>query len=285
MAGERRIAFQDHLGCLIGIDTAQWWRPTAANYFDRVSKQVILDALADVGGTELSSRFASVKKADLAMSAERVFSGTYITEVEVRERALAWVPEVMRSRALPDEPNRHLAQRGDGAPPTAERRRPRASWLPDLLLTGTPLVPVKRSPASGQGPLPSWRAERACGLRPAWRSRPRAGSGDHHGLSQDRPRRAVAAARITQEIVARLEAGTRPWIKPWRGVAVSRPLRACGTPYRGMNVFWLWMVADMCGYTSPFWMTYNSGAEARGPGAQGREVHHRNLLQELHQGS
>jgi hypothetical protein len=30
---------------------AQWWRPTAANYFDRVSKQVILDALADVGGS------------------------------------------------------------------------------------------------------------------------------------------------------------------------------------------------------------------------------------------
>jgi len=96
MAGERQIAFHDHLGGLIGIDTAQWWRPTAANYFDRVSKQVILDALADVGGTELSSRFASVKKADLAASAERVFAGTYIIEAEVREQALAWAPEVMR---------------------------------------------------------------------------------------------------------------------------------------------------------------------------------------------
>jgi len=96
MAGERQLPFQDHLGSLIGIDMAQWWRPTAANYFDRVSKQVILDALTDVGGLELSSRFASVKKGDLAMSAERVFAGTYITEVEVREKALAWVPEVMR---------------------------------------------------------------------------------------------------------------------------------------------------------------------------------------------
>ena len=75
------------------------------------------------------------------------------------------------------------------------------------------------------------------------------------------------AARITQEIIARLEAGTKPWIKPWRGVPVSRPLRACGTPYRGMNVFWLWMVADMCGYASPFWMTYRQalklGAQVR----------------------
>jgi antirestriction protein ArdC len=75
------------------------------------------------------------------------------------------------------------------------------------------------------------------------------------------------ATRITQEIVARLEAGTRPWIQPWRGLPVSRPLRACGTPYRGMNCFWLWMVADMCGYASPFWMTYNQagklGAQVR----------------------
>ncbi|WP_324260353.1 zincin-like metallopeptidase domain-containing protein [Altererythrobacter sp. H2] len=75
------------------------------------------------------------------------------------------------------------------------------------------------------------------------------------------------ATRITQEIIARLEAGTKPWVQPWRGVPVSRPLRACGIPYRGMNVFWLWMVADMCGYASPYWMTYNQakilGAQVR----------------------
>lgn len=103
MTGERQLPFQDHLGRLIDIDMAQWWRPTTTNYFDRVSKQVILDALTDVGGIELSSRFASVKKGDLAMSAERVFAGTYITEVEVREKALAWVPEVMRFAASAPE--------------------------------------------------------------------------------------------------------------------------------------------------------------------------------------
>lgn len=64
------------------------------------------------------------------------------------------------------------------------------------------------------------------------------------------------ATRITDQIIERLEAGTKPWVKPWRGLPVSRPLRSCGTPYRGMNVFWLWMVADMCGYASPYWMTY-----------------------------
>ncbi len=76
------------------------------------------------------------------------------------------------------------------------------------------------------------------------------------------------ATRITQEIIARLEAGTKPWVQSWRGVPVSRPLRACGIPYRGMNVFWLWMVADMCGYASPYWMTYN---QAKTLGAQVRK--------------
>lgn len=68
------------------------------------------------------------------------------------------------------------------------------------------------------------------------------------------------AARITREIIARLEAGTRPWIRPWRGTTTARPLRACGIPYRGLNVFWLWMIADFCGFTSPYWMTYRQAA-------------------------
>ena len=47
------------------------------------------------------------------------------------------------------------------------------------------------------------------------------------------------AQRITAAIIEKLEHGTKPWVKPWRGVPVSRPLRSCGTPYRGMNTFWL----------------------------------------------
>ena len=85
------------------------------HYFDRVPKQMILDALTDVGGTELSSRFASLKKVDLAASAERVFAGTYITEAEVRERALAWVPEVMRFAAAAATQTEEAASRDDDA--------------------------------------------------------------------------------------------------------------------------------------------------------------------------
>lgn len=69
-------------------------------------------------------------------------------------------------------------------------------------------------------------------------------------------RRPSAAETITSLIVAKLEAGTRPWIQPWTGAPISRPLRACGSPYRGINVLWLWMAAEEAGHVSPFWMTY-----------------------------
>jgi antirestriction protein ArdC len=75
------------------------------------------------------------------------------------------------------------------------------------------------------------------------------------------------AETITGAIVERLEAGTRPWVQPWTGASVSRPLRACGTPYQGINVLWLWMAAEAAGHTSPFWMTYRQahvlGAQVR----------------------
>jgi ParB family chromosome partitioning protein len=100
-SGQRAVRFHDHLGCLTGIDMAAWWRPTAANFFDRVSKAVILDALKEIGGTTLSSRFSNAKKGDLAASAERIFAGNFITEVEVKERALAWVPVAMTFAAAP----------------------------------------------------------------------------------------------------------------------------------------------------------------------------------------
>ena len=65
------------------------------------------------------------------------------------------------------------------------------------------------------------------------------------------------AETITKTIIERLEAGVRPWRQPWTGGSVSRPLRVCGTPYRGINVIWLWMAAQARGFASPTWMTYH----------------------------
>lgn len=83
-----------------------------------------------------------------------------------------------------------------------------------------------------------------------------------HAVSRPSP-----AETITAAIVERLEAGTRPWVQPWTGASVSRPLRACGTPYQGINVLWLWMAAEAAGHSSPFWMTYRQsqmlGAQVR----------------------
>jgi ParB family chromosome partitioning protein len=100
LAGDRSCSFHDHLGRLLGIDVARWWRPTGANYFDRVPKGVTLAALAEVGGPALAARYAKVKKTELAQSCERIFSGDFIAEIEVKEAALAWVPSVMRFAAV-----------------------------------------------------------------------------------------------------------------------------------------------------------------------------------------
>ena len=67
-----------------------------ANYFDRVAKGRTLEALDAAGGPELVSRYAASKKAELASAAERIFSGNFIGEADVKERAQAWVPSIMR---------------------------------------------------------------------------------------------------------------------------------------------------------------------------------------------
>lgn len=84
------------LGSLLEIETAHWWRPTAANYFDRVAKARTLEALDAAGGPELVSRYAGSKKAELASAAERIFSGNFIGDADVKNRAQAWIPEIMR---------------------------------------------------------------------------------------------------------------------------------------------------------------------------------------------
>ncbi len=80
--------------------------------------------------------------------------------------------------------------------------------------------------------------------------------------------RADIYTRITESIVAQLEQGTRPWAKPWNAEhlagRITRPLRASGKPYRGINIVMLWMAASLKGYSAPIWMTYRQAAELGG---------------------
>jgi antirestriction protein ArdC len=82
------------------------------------------------------------------------------------------------------------------------------------------------------------------------------------------------ATEITQKILARLEAGTKPWVQPWTGHAISRPLRHCGTAYRGINTLLLWMTAEERGYTSPTWMTYRQAEILGGQVRKGEKCSH-----------
>lgn len=88
--------FLDRLGTKLGIDVATWWRPTARNFFDRLSKLSILTLFEMIGGLDLKNRYAASRKFDLAVSAEKLFSGQVIAEAEVKGRALAWLPTPMR---------------------------------------------------------------------------------------------------------------------------------------------------------------------------------------------
>jgi antirestriction protein ArdC len=74
-------------------------------------------------------------------------------------------------------------------------------------------------------------------------------------------RREDVYTRITNQIVADLERGVRPWVKPWNAEhaagRITRPLRANGQPYRGMNVLLLWSSAMAQGFSAPLWMTFH----------------------------
>lgn len=84
------------IGSMLDIDVAAMWRPTAENFFDRVSKTSCLAALTEVGGSDLAARYAASKKADLAKTCETIFAGKAIIEQDVKEAALAWLPEGMK---------------------------------------------------------------------------------------------------------------------------------------------------------------------------------------------
>lgn len=82
------------------------------------------------------------------------------------------------------------------------------------------------------------------------------------------PSRRDVYQTITDQIIAELERGERPWMKPWSADHVAGrvllPLRHNGMPYRGVNVLALWMAALAKGYRSPIWMTFKQAINLGG---------------------
>ena len=67
------------------------------------------------------------------------------------------------------------------------------------------------------------------------------------------------AQTITDRIIAELEKGATPWVKPWKRLKGTpgdgMPFNpVSGTLYRGINHFWLSMMQGA--YVSPYWLTY-----------------------------
>src|SRR6202030_429187 len=85
--------------------------------------------------------------------------------------------------------------------------------------------------------------------------------------------------RITDQIVSELEKGVRPWFKPWNAEhaagRITRPLRANGIPYQGINVLMLWSEAVAKGYAAPLWMTFKQALDL---GAYVRKGEHGSLV-------
>ncbi len=95
--------------------------------------------------------------------------------------------------------------------------------------------------------------------------------------------RADVYQEITDQMIAMLEAGTRPWSKSWNGgTAPNIPLRSTGAPYRGINILTLWVVAMTKGYATPHWLTFKQALALGGcvrKGEKGSTVVYANKIE------
>jgi len=82
-------------------------------------------------------------------------------------------------------------------------------------------------------------------------------------------------SKVTNKIISDLEHGNLTWLHPWQSGHpagyISRPLRAGGKAYRGVNILMLWASAMECGFNSPLWMTYKQAFELGGQVRKGEK--------------
>ena len=72
-------------------------------------------------------------------------------------------------------------------------------------------------------------------------------------------------AEVSARIIAELEAGAAPWVKPWSATpGANTPCNAVtNRPYSGCNVILLWM-AQSAGYRTPRYLTFKQAVELGG---------------------
>ena len=84
-AHDGRLQHADWLAAALKLDMRAWFTPDAANYFSRVSKPQILDAIREAKQQPPAPAWEKLKKDALAQEAERQTSGT------------GWLPELLRA--------------------------------------------------------------------------------------------------------------------------------------------------------------------------------------------
>jgi ParB family chromosome partitioning protein len=85
-ADDHRFAHADGLAAMLKLDMTAWFTPTAENYFARVSKTGILEALTEAKG-DIAPAWNKAKKGELAVIAERQVADT------------GWLPAPLRKAA------------------------------------------------------------------------------------------------------------------------------------------------------------------------------------------
>jgi len=83
----QRLTHAKALSSALGLDMKAWFAPDTANYFSRVSKPQILDALKEGRQQPNAPAWEKLKKAELAVLAERELAGK------------GWLPELLRPAA------------------------------------------------------------------------------------------------------------------------------------------------------------------------------------------
>jgi antirestriction protein ArdC len=76
---------------------------------------------------------------------------------------------------------------------------------------------------------------------------------------------------ITESIIAELETGAIPWVRPWKGTNIMPTNAATGKRYNGINIPILWYIAEKRGFPHHLWCTYRQACEI---GAQVRKGEH-----------
>jgi ParB family chromosome partitioning protein len=88
--GQGRLKHSNELAIALDIDMKKWFAPTAENFFSKVSKARITEALTEAGKPPTSGT-VRLKKAELVAFAEKEIQGT------------GWLPQPVRICAVEDD--------------------------------------------------------------------------------------------------------------------------------------------------------------------------------------